>query len=882
MSTVDELLEAAETARRAGDWPGAAEAYGRVLLEDAEPAHLWVQYGHVLKEARLLEDAAHAYRRAIARDGTDPDPWLHLAHLLKRMNRFEEARAAFRRLGALPDGPPVDHEIAGLTVALASGSVARNEDTERPSGDAIDRALAVFSALAPVEEARDRRTEAENARLAAEVPAEARGWFGADVPVPAQLDPQRHLVIRDGAFLATTADPQFALVVEGTRLAPGWYDVEVAISETPGRPYPVLYVETERDWSRFDTFRLAERAEGVYGATVHLTAPSGRLRLDPMDIEGRFEAGEVRVTLLSRAGLLKRLFQADRAGLARCLGRLSREPHLDRLLARHVAVAAPDRYRRWLEDRDGNRPAAAAPETKIPLRIVIDARREGDPSELAAAILSVRRQLYGDFVLDIILDGAPASQRRRIDARTLRDPRLRVLPAPDLTGEPYDDEPAGGPAYYLTMSPFHRLADGALARWVSHLERHPGQTLVYADSDLIDRSGRRHAPRFRPEWNEDYFLTGNYLGDMVMVRAPALRAAVRGAGFEADHPYPALVRLCETLASDAVGHIAEILYHERDDRPRPAATVVEADRRALEESLARRGVTAAVITAPGGYRHIRWPLPVPAPHVTIIIPTRDHVDLLRACVSSILEKTDYPSFDILIVDNGSVDADTRAYLADLPERVAVLPVPGPFNFSRLNNRAVAEARGSLVALVNNDVMAMDAEWLTEMAAQASRPGIGAVGAKLLYGSGHVQHAGIVLGIGSVAGHGHKYAEGDAVGYMGRLACAQAVSAVTGACLVVDKGKYLAVGGMDEEALQVAFNDVDLCLKLEQRGWRSLFTPHARLRHLESVSRGLDTSPEKAARFLEEAAVMQARWGERLRDDPYYSPHLTRAREDFTL
>ncbi len=312
----------------------------------------------------------------------------------------------------------------------------------------------------------------------------------------------------------------------------------------------------------------------------------------------------------------------------------------------------------------------------------------------------------------------------------------------------------------------------------------------------------------------------------------------------------------------------------------------EARRRMVAEHLRRRGAEAELLQDSRGRVSLVRPLPEPAPEVTAIIPTRDHPDLLEACVAGLLEQTDYPALRICIVDNGSRGERALRLLDRLEAtpRVRVLRIDAPFNFSALNNAAVAQTDSPLLAFVNDDILVVEPGWLKAMAAVAVRPGVGAVGAKLFYPDGRIQHAGIVLGLGSqgVAGHEFRGVTGDAPGPQHRLTVAREVSAVTAACMVVARERFLAVGGFDEAALPVAFNDVDLCLKLGARGWRTVWTPQARLMHLESASRGPDRAPESAERLAGEARVMRKRWGAQLAADPYYNPNLTLADENFAL
>jgi GT2 family glycosyltransferase len=271
--------------------------------------------------------------------------------------------------------------------------------------------------------------------------------------------------------------------------------------------------------------------------------------------------------------------------------------------------------------------------------------------------------------------------------------------------------------------------------------------------------------------------------------------------------------------------------------------------------------------------------------VSLIVPTRDRLDVLRPCVEALLQRTAYRHFEVLIVDNQSSRPETLAYLGDVARRdarVRVLRWDYPFNYSAINNFAAAQAGGAILGLLNNDVEPINADWLDEMVRQAVRPEIGCVGAKLYYPSGRIQHAGVILGIGDVAGHGHKYFPGTASGYFGRLKVVQNLSAVTGACLMVRKQVFEQVGGLDAEHLPVAFNDIDFCLRVREAGYRNLWTPYAELYHHESVSRGGEDTPEKQARFRAEVEYMKATWGEQLIQDPAYNTNLTRKREDFSL
>jgi GT2 family glycosyltransferase len=305
--------------------------------------------------------------------------------------------------------------------------------------------------------------------------------------------------------------------------------------------------------------------------------------------------------------------------------------------------------------------------------------------------------------------------------------------------------------------------------------------------------------------------------------------------------------------------------------------------RALNEHLGRRGLAAHVELIGYGYR-IHYALPEAPPLVSLIIPTRNGMPLIRQCVASILEKTTYPNYEILIIDNGSDDPEALRYLEEVAgnARVRIVRDDRPFNFSALNNAAVRQAEGTVIGLINDDIEVIAPEWLGEMVSLALQPAIGAVGARLLYPNDTLQHGGVILGLGGVAGHSHKHLPRHQQGYFCRAALVQSFSAVTAACLVIRKAVYEEVGGLNETDLAVAFNDVDFCLRLREAGYRNVWTPYAELYQHESASRGSDSTRAKRTRFAREIAYMKSRWGPLLLNDPAYSLNLTLYREDFSL
>ena len=305
--------------------------------------------------------------------------------------------------------------------------------------------------------------------------------------------------------------------------------------------------------------------------------------------------------------------------------------------------------------------------------------------------------------------------------------------------------------------------------------------------------------------------------------------------------------------------------------------------RALEEHFARSGIKGRVEHVGNGYR-VHYDLPDAMPLVSLIIPTRNAKELVRQCIDSIVELTTYRNYEIILIDNGSDDPDSIDYFTSLAARpnFRVIRDDGEFNYSALNNAAVRQARGDIVGLINNDIEVITPDWLSDMVSIASQPGVGAVGARLWYPDNTLQHGGVILGIGGVAGHSHKRLPKERRGYFERAALMQSFSAVTAACLVIQKRHYLSVGGLNEVNLKVAFNDVDFCIRLREVGLRNVWTPYAELFHHESATRGDDIQPEKQRRFESEVRYMKTHWGDALNRDPAYNPNLTLVHEDFGL
>ncbi|MDP5132239.1 MAG: glycosyltransferase family 2 protein [Paraglaciecola sp.] len=416
--------------------------------------------------------------------------------------------------------------------------------------------------------------------------------------------------------------------------------------------------------------------------------------------------------------------------------------------------------------------------------------------------------------------------------------------------------------------------------------------LIYSDHDLLNEDGLRVAPRFKPQWSPDFLMHHNYIGFAFTVQAALLQEEITHPKWYLEHHYLLLLAAIKNMAPDLrakqIQHLPLVLFHQAQANFKRGYTQSMVTKLHSQfHELAKQNNEHLIKVTKGkadNLFHLHYAIPKPWPLVSLIIPTRDALNLTRTCVNSILFLTQYPHYEIIIVDNQSSDPETLKWLDSIAqhEKVKVLSYDKPFNYSAINNFAVKQAKGSVIGLINNDTEVISKNWLTEMLQHACRPDIGCVGAKLYYFDDTIQHGGVVLGLWGLAGHAHKnYLKFDK-GHQSRLHTIHNVSAVTAACLLVRKEIYEAVGGLEEYHLTVAFNDVDFCLKVQQAGYRNIFTPYAELYHYESKSRGKEDTPEKKAREQGEIAYMQLKWTDIIADDPYYNRNLTRLREDFSI
>lgn len=523
---------------------------------------------------------------------------------------------------------------------------------------------------------------------------------------------------------------------------------------------------------------------------------------------------------------------------------------------------------------------------KRPLISVIISTENPWGESFESSVRSLSRQLYEHWELHVVAPmGMTEAAGAACIALGIPNGMLHVVGA----GEgPVESEPVNGGVQVcagellLVLVPGDQLADHALYLVAAAFNITPDLELVYADEDDIDRSGQRRNPYFKPDWNPDLALSQDLTGRFAVFRAKTVRA-LGGfrSEFEGAHQWDLALRIEEWAGPGKIVHLPHVLCHSGlDAEPNPACVttgkaghLMDIDLRVLKHAMERRQCPAEVVRSPSGFPRIIYPVPTPPPLVSIIVPTRNGLEHLQRCLDGLFLNTRYRPREIIVVDNQSDDPATLKYLGTLEGEgwIRLIHYEAPFNFASINNFAVEHCAGELVCLLNNDVEPITADWLDEMVSQACRPGIGVVGAMLYYPNETIQHAGVFLN-GVAADHFYLGWPRGTTGEFGRACVVQNVAAVTAACFVVRRSIWEEVDGMDAERFAVAFNDVDFCLKVAQRGYRNLWTPYAELYHHESLSRGLDDTPEKRARYDEEVANLQTSWGYLLAKDPALSPN----------
>lgn len=719
-------------------------------------------------------------------------------------------------------------------------------------------------------------------------------------------------------WISTGENPAFEIELDGGRLAipTGWVYIESKMVRRGVRLVAQLHVDTGAGFSSAEIFPIPATRVGIVKHVVRIPRGARGMRLVPFQGEGTVRIDYFRITKISRAEKFVRMTEWVMGDLIKFKNTNQASTynlHWWRLLTDLEGAYAdcanlrfhssPPEYSSYIRqfdtlhqrDIDAIKRHVAVLENKPLISIVFPVRDES-VEDLKLSIRSILSQVYECWQLCVAVD-AKASEMvvSYLKSLSLSEPRI------SLHFEDFDGRQSAVlngalenvvGEFSIIVYPGNSISMHSLYFIALEINLSVRTNVIYSDSDEINEQGVRINPDFKSDWNPDLFLSQDMISGAVAYRTGLLRA-IGGARteFEGAHDYDLTLRCVANCEPDQIVHIARVLHHRRGQKnacPVEVGAKISADpvrmRALLSHLKDRRGIEVCQGKLEGTFR-VKYPLPESLPMVSLIIPTRDGGELLRKCVDSVLNSTDYRNIEIIIVDNQSTAEDTISYLRSLETipGVRVLRYDFPFNYSAINNFAVGYATGEILCFLNDDVEASHPDWLSEMVSHALRPEIGVVGAKLLYADNFVQHAGVVIGIGGFAGHAHKLYPATHPGRSGRALLTQSLSAVTGACLAMRSEIFREIGGFDEENLPVAFNDVDLCLRVGERGYRILWTPHAVLYHYESYSRGDDqASAEKRARFNREKNFMVERWNVSNYVDPYYNPNLTLDREDFSI
>lgn len=508
---------------------------------------------------------------------------------------------------------------------------------------------------------------------------------------------------------------------------------------------------------------------------------------------------------------------------------------------------------------------------------------------LEKCIDSVINQTYDNWELCISDDASTAPKIKKcLEAYEKKEPRIKVV----FRKENGHISLATNSALEIATGEFIALLDNddelpphALFEVVKVLNERPELDVIYSDEDKIDAEGNRFDPHFKADWSPDTLMGNNYISHLGVYRSSIVKS-LGGfrKGYEGSQDYDLVLRVTEQIPEDHIYHIDKVLYHWRTIPGSTASSgeaksyIYDSGVKALTDALNRRGIKGTV--RPGlisGFYEVTYEV-LQEELVSVIIPTKNGYDDLKLCVDSIIEKTSYPNYEIIIADNGSTDPKMQELFAEykkqLDERFIVELIDIPFNYSRINNLAAEKASGKYLLFLNNDTEVIEPNWMTTMVSYAQFDRIGCVGAKLYYPDDTTQHAGVLVGIGGVAGHALNNYDRTHCGYFGRLVIDVNYLAVTAACMMVKAADFKAVNGFDE-TLEVAFNDVDLCLKIYELGRYNVYAHQVELYHFESKSRGYEDTPEKQKRFAGEIKKMQDKWPAYIAHDPFYNDNLTK-------
>ena len=683
-------------------------------------------------------------------------------------------------------------------------------------------------------------------------------------------------------------------------LVMGWYvntdDFKISFKDSKGNVLPVDMVEKRRA----DVRRAFPEADGeavmgfeaIYKGVVPANVSicfegekkSKKAPVRFTNFSMRKELTKIRVSLSKAKYYYKQ--HGAKATIVRCTDKLLGRDAISygAWLKRHM----PSKY-----ELQQQRERKFAIQPKISIVIPLYKTPE---KYLAELIASIKAQTYGNWELCLSDGSGENSPMTEILKKyEAEDERIKVV----HNGKALQISENTNAALRIATGDFIAFADhddlmapNALFECVNALNEDPTIEIIYTDEDKVDMKGRGHfMPHFKSDFNLDMLRSVNYICHLFVVRRDVYeKVGMLNHEFDGAQDYDFVLRCVET--SSKIKHIAKILYHWRAhkdstaENPESKRYAFEAGARAIQAHYDRLGIRAKVeATAHNGIYRSYFELQG-EPLISIVIPNKDHVKDLDLCITSIEKKSSYKNYEFIVVENNSTDEKTFAYYKELEEkcpRAKVVYWKGQgFNYPAINNYGVEKANGEYILFLNNDTEIVNEDCLEQMLSVCMREDVGAVGARLYYEDGTIQHAGVIVGLGGIAGHAFVGFPHDSLGYFGRIQMMQDYSAVTAACVMIKKSVYEQVGGFDER-YAVAFNDVDLCMKIREAGYLIVYNPYAELNHYESKSRGYEDTEEKVQRFNSEIKLFESRWQSFLDGgDPYYSPHLTLDKNDFTL
>ena len=714
----------------------------------------------------------------------------------------------------------------------------------------------------------------------------------------------------DGLCITFGNDPFFFVDLHGRTLRRGWYRLHIDISELKETlNAPKLYYDYGSGFNEEDIWNLPTIKNDKIECLIECKNRIKRLRFDPTTTEATFAIRNFELKHINKfrafsiAAWERRNATTSDATYRSVFGELagivlkSGLKGIDRKIRDSVSFRQKqmqEAYTNWCALYD------TISESQLdiiksrsnslaykPLFSIIMPVHNAPVSYLRKAIESVLKQGYENWQLCIADDKSTNKDVIRLLKKyQSKEERIKII-FRETNGHISQAsnsalELATGD-YIVLLDQDDELPAHCLYMVAKALNENENVEMIYSDEDKIDEQGNRFDPYFKTDWNKDLFYGQNMISHLGVYKHSLLKR-IKGfrEGYEGSQDYDLALRCLEYLKPEQIHHIPHILYHWRAVEGSTSVKVsnktyaIKAGMQALKNHLNRTGQNADVEENVNNSYRVKWRLSNPSPMVSIIIPTKNKADILSTCIGSILEKTQYKNFEILIIDNSSEDVSALEYFKTIRnnyKEIRILEYKSEFNFSAIANYGVQQSKGDIIVLMNNDTEVINSNWLCEMVSQCGRDEIGVVGAKLYYPNGQIQHAGVFLFEGHPGNHIYHQKHKDDPGYFNKLNLVQNYSAVTAACLAVRKAVYMEAGGFDEKNLKIAYNDVDFCLKVGELGYRNLWTPFAELIHHESLSRGSDMDETNFIRFKSERNYMLAKWRKIICNDPFFNPNL---------